>query len=411
MTRNVCVLGGYQTDFSLNWAREGKDLLDLFSDTLHGGLEETKIDACEIESAHVGNFTSELFCNQGHLGGFFTAVEPTMAGVPAMRHEAACASGSMALLSAMAEIESGRYDLVAVLGVEMMRNVSSAQAAAYIGAPAMWAGREGVGVDYPWPHMFGKLGEEYDRRYGLKREHLSAISKINFENAKRNPNAQTRKWSFAEASFSADDEVNPVIDGMIRKHDCSQVSDGGAVVFLASSDKAAKLVARAGRRREDAPRITGWGHKTAHIGFAEKIEAGRDADYVFPHVRAAIVDMYERAGVRGAGDIDGVEVHDCFTPTEYMAIDHLGISAPGEAWKAIENGDIEIGGSTPVNPSGGLIGAGHPVGATGVRMMLDCWRQVTGCAGEYQVSGAQRFAMLNLGGSATTAAAFLVDAA
>ncbi|MEX6633781.1 acetyl-CoA acetyltransferase [Hyphococcus lacteus] len=409
MTRNVRVLGGFQTDFSKNWAREEKDLTALFTETLQGGFEAAHVLPGEVESAHVGNFTAELFCDQGHLGGFFTAAAPEMAGTPAMRHEAACASGSMAMLSAMAEIEAGRYDLVAVLGIEMMRNVPGTQAAAYIGPPAMWAGRECVGVKYPWPHMFGKLGEEYERRYGLKREHLSAISKINFENAKRNPNSQTRKWGFEDASFTADDDVNPVIDGMIRKHDCSQMTDGGAVVFLASDEKAAEIVARAGRTLDDAPRISGWGHKTAHIGLNEKLAESHDAEYVFPHVRSAILDMYKRAGITTTDDYDGVEVHDCFTPTEYMAIDHLGLTAPGEGWKAIERGDIALGGKLPINPSGGLIGCGHPVGATGVRMMLDCWKQVTERAGDYQVTNAKRFGMLNLGGSATTAAAFMLD--
>ncbi|WP_411817854.1 acetyl-CoA acetyltransferase [Hyphococcus sp. DH-69] len=409
MSRNVRVIGGFQTDFSKNWAREEKDLTALFTETLHGGLEAAHINSGEIESAHVGNFTAELFCDQGHLGGFFTAAAPEMAGTPAMRHEAACASGSMALLSAMSEIEAGRYDLVAVLGVEMMRNVPGAQAAAFIGSPALWAGRECIDVKYPWPHMFGKLGEEYERRYGLKREHLSEISRINFENAKRNPNSQTRKWGFDEKSFTSDDEANPTIDGMIRKHDCSQITDGGTVVFLASDEKAAEIVARAGRTLSDAPRISGWGHKTAHIGLNEKLDESRDAEYVFPHVRAAILDMYRRAGIDGPAGVDGFEVHDCFTPTEYMAIDHLGITAPGEAWKAIEAGDVALGGKSPINPSGGLIGCGHPVGATGVRMMLDCWKQVTDRAGDYQVENAQRFGMLNLGGSATTAAAFVLD--
>jgi acetyl-CoA C-acetyltransferase len=108
--------------------------------------------------------------------------------------------------------------------------------------------------------------------------------------------------------------------------------------------------------------------------------------------------------------LDGIETHDCFTTTEYMAIDHYGLTAPGESWKAIEEGVIARNGSTPINPSGGLIGLGHPVGATGVRMMLDCAKQVTGKAGDYQVDGAKKFGMLNIGGSTTTVASFVVEA-
>ena len=87
-----------------------------------------------------------------------------------------------------------------------------------------------------------------------------------------------------------------------------------------------------------------------------------------PHVRGAVLDAFDRAGVT-LDDLDGIEVHDCFTPSEYLAIDHIGLTGPGETWKAIENGEIEIGGRLPINPSGGLIGGGHPVGATGVRML------------------------------------------
>ena len=92
-----------------------------------------------------------------------------------------------------------------------------------------------------------------------------------------------------------------------------------------------------------------------------------------------------------------------------MAIDHLGITAPGESWKAIEDGSIEIGGALPINPSGGLIGTGHPVGATGIRMTLDAFKQVTGTAGDYQVEGANAVQTLNIGGSTTTTVSFIVD--
>ncbi len=408
MTDGVYVLGGYQTDFARNWAREGGDLFAMVKETIEGGLSAAELEPSDIECAHVGNFTSEIFCNQGHLGGFFAAVDPHFTGMPASRHEAACASGSMALLSAMAEIEAGRYDLIAVLGVEMMRNVPGDQAAANIGPPAMWAGRECVGVKYPWPHMFAQLGDEYDRRYGLKNEHLAEIAKINFDNARANPNAQSRKWSFTDESFSQDDEANPVIDGRIRRTDCGQITDGAAIVFLANAQKAADYAKRRGGALEQLPKIEGWGHRTAHIALEPKLEASADADYVFPHVRQAVQDAVGRAGFESANDLDGVEIHDCFTTTEYMAIDHLGLTAPGESWKAIEEGVIRRDGATPINPSGGLIGLGHPVGATGVRMMLDCAKQVSGKAGDYQIEGAKKFGMLNIGGSATTIASFVV---
>ena len=107
-------------------------------------------------------------------------------------------------------------------------------------------------------------------------------------------------------------------------------------------------------------------------------------------------------------DLDLVETHDCFTMSEYMAIDHFGITPPGESWKAVESGDLEIGGRIPVNPGGGLLGGGHPVGATGVRMLVDSFKQVTGQAGGYQVPDARRAATLNIGGSTTTTVSFVV---
>ena len=110
----------------------------------------------------------------------------------------------------------------------------------------------------------------------------------------------------------------------------------------------------------------------------------------------------------GLDDLDGFEVHDCFTPSEYVAIDHIGLTGPGESWKAIEGGEIELGGRLPINPSGGLIGGGHPVGASGVRMMLDAAKQVSDLAGDYQVGGARRFGTLNFGGSTATTVSFVI---
>ena len=411
MPEPVYILGGYQSDFARNWAREGLEIADLFRETLLNGLEATRLDAGEVNAAHVGNFTAELFCDQGHLGGFFTASDPAFWGKPASRHEAACASGSMAALAASAEIEAGRYDLVAVLGIEMMRNVPGAQAAKNIGGPAMWSGHEWQDVRYPWPAVFAELGDEYERRYGLKFEHLAEISRINFENARRNPNAQTRDWTFSNASFTEDDEANPPIEGRIRRQDCGQVSDGAAVVFLASERRAREYAERRGLSLEDLARIDGWGHATAHIAYEPKIERGRENALVFPHIRKAVDDALSRAGLSAIDQVDGAETHDCFSTTEYMAIDHFGLTAPGENWKAIEDGRIARGGAFPINPSGGLIGAGHPVGATGVRMLLDCAKQVTGAAGDYQVENADKFMTLNIGGSATTIASFIVGRA
>ncbi len=403
----VYILGGWQTDFASNWARQGMDLADAFSEVVGAGLDSVGLDPKDIETGHVGNFVSELFARQGLLGGFFGLVHPDFDGLPTARHEAACASGSVAILAATAEIEAGRYDLACVVGMEQMRNVGGQTAAEYLGAAA-WTGHEFADATFVWPRAFSDLAEEYERRYGLKYEHLMRIAEINFANAKRNPNAQTRQWAFNDRSFTADDEANPVVEGRTRKQDCGQVTDGSAVIFLASEKRAAEYAAKHGIPLESLPRIKGWGHRSAPISYSAKVRASADQDYVFPQVRRAIEDARRRAGVTDLDQIDVVETHDCFTTTEYMAIDHLGLTAPGEAWKAIEAGDIEIGGRLPINPSGGLIGLGHPVGATGVRMALDAFKQVTGQAGDYQVEGAKTCQTLNIGGSTTTTVSLVV---
>ena len=411
MASGIYVIGGYQTDFSANWARSGREIADGIREVLEGGLAATGLEARELDTVHVGNFAAELFCGQGHLGGLVAAAHPDLAGVPASRHEGACASGSLAMLAASAELEAGRYGLAAVLGIEQMRNVPGDEAARLIGPTAMWAGHECLDVKYPWPHVFSELAGEYDRRYGLRSEHLARIAEINFGNARRNPNAQTRRWSFTRESFSDDPVANPVIDGRMRKQDCGQISDGAAIVFLATEPVARAWAARHGRQPGSLARILGWGHRTAPITYAAKLAASRDQPYVFPFVRATIEDAFRRAGLPGVDAIDGIETHDCFTSTEYMAIDHFGITPPGQSWQAIEAGDIEMGGRIPVNPSGGLIGLGHPVGATGARMVLDCYKQVTGTAGDYQVEDAATFATLNVGGSATTTVSFVIGRA
>jgi acetyl-CoA C-acetyltransferase len=407
MPEPVFILGGYQTDFARNWTKENKHFSALMRESVLGALERCEIAPEEVQSAHVGNFAAELYCMQGHLGAFFTEVHPAFSGLPTSRHEAACASGSIALLAASAEIEAGRYDLQAVVGIEQMKTVNAAKGGSYLGTAA-WYEQEADGVEFPFPKLFGKLGDEYDARYGLKDEHLAEISRLNYDNAKLNPLAQTRNWYMNKDHALVRTEDNAAVGGRIRISDCSQVTDGAVTVFLASREYAERYAKGRGLRLDQIPRIKGWGHHTARLRFADKIAESKAAQYVLPHVRATITDAWKRAGIGDVNGVDGIETHDCFTTSEYMAIDHFGITAPGESWKAIERGDLEIGGKHPINPSGGLIGAGHPVGATGVRQVLDAHAQVTGAAGAYQVEGAKNFQTLNIGGSGTTSCSFII---
>src|SRR5262245_43004966 len=403
----VFVLGGYQTDFARNWTKEKKHFSAMMREGVLGALDATDVDPKDVEVGHVGNFAAELYCKQGHLGAFFVEVDPIFSGLPTARHEAACASGSIAILAALAEIEAGWYDLSCVVGIEQMKTVAPAEGGDYLGTAA-WYEQEAKGVEFPFPKLFGKLGDEYDKRYGLKDEYLAGISTINYANAKLNPGAQTRTWYMNKNHACARDDYNAQIGGRIRTADCSQVTDGSAAMFLASRKYAEKYAKARGISVESLPRIKGWGHHTSRLRFADKVEESKNAEYVLPHVRSTITDAWRRAGIADVNGIQGIETHDCFTTSEYMAIDHFGITKPGESWKAVEEGWLEIGGKYPINASGGLIGAGHPVGCTGVRQLLDSYKQVTATAGEYQIEGAKNVQTLNIGGSGTTSVSFVV---
>lgn len=401
------VLGGAQTDFARNATREGLGLTDLLGEAARGALLAADLEPGDVDVAHVGNFAAEIYSGQGHLGGLLVDAVPGLEGIAISRHEAACASGSMAVLAATADLAAGRADVALVVGVELMRADGGFAAQAALSA----AGRahdEVVGLEHPWPKLFSDVADEYDRRYGLDHVHLAAIGRKAFANARRNPLAQARTWSVGDATFAADDETNPVVAGRLRRSDCSQVTDGAAAVVLATPSYAARWAAARGRAVEDLARIDGWGHRTARMTMADKMAASADQPYVFPHLRGAALDAFARAGIASVDELDAVETHDCFTISEYAALDHLGITPPGQSWQAIEDGRTELGGPLPVNASGGLLAGGHPVGATGVRMLWDASRQVTGTAGDVQVEGAQRVATLNLGGSLTTVAAFVV---
>lgn len=408
MTSPVYILGGHQTDFARAWSREGLDISDMTRVATLGALADSRLDPGQVQSIHVGNAFAELQRQQAHLGAMVAQVVPELWGVPAMRHEGACASSSLGILSAMAEIEAGRYDCVLVLGVEEFKNLPGDLASKNQNAAA-WQGREDIDCTFMWPAAFGLLAQEYERRYGLDRRHLNRIAELNYGHAKRNPLAQTRKWNFDPLAFTDDDEANPLIEPGTRRQDCGQITDGACAVVLASARFAKAHAERTGQDFARMARISGWGHRNAGLRLLDKFERSRGQTYVFPHLRQAIEDAWQRAGVPDISGIDGVETHDCFTTTEYVAIDHLGLSAPGQSWQAVESGVIEPGGACPINMSGGLIGCGHPVGATGSRMLLDAARQVTGQAGPMQIEGARRLQTLNIGGSCATVVSFVVS--
>ena len=406
----VFILGGAQTDFERNWKKEGKGMVALLKEAVADGLENAGLSFSDVANLNkenrvacfVGNFIAEKYTDQGHLGAFLTEVDKAFYGVPSARYEAACASSSVAIDAAQTKIKNGDYDVAIVVGWELMKTVDSKKGGDYLGHAAYYE-KEGRGIELPFPKLFGKLADETLKKYPELDEKrymdaLARISVINYDNAKRNPLSQTRKWfmSFDQASMRGTD-TNPLVGGKLGVSDCSQVTDGAAVVVLCSE----KFVEE--RKITGKPVIKGYGHRTAPMLFEKKIADNEDSEYILPWTRQAVLDAYRRSGL-SVDDIDVFETHDCFTSSEYAAISAFGLTKPGKEYEAVEDGTV----AKKINPSGGLIGCGHPVGASGARMLLDLYKQVTGTAGRYQVSGVKNAMMLNIGGSATTNYVFVV---
>ena len=323
MSNPVFILGSYQTDFAKPWARSGQDISDLVREAALGVLAESRVDASDVGSIHVANAFAELQRGQAQMGAMPASVLPELIGIPSMRHEAACASGSVAVLAAMSEIEAGRYDCVLVLGAEEERNTSGDQASVNMNA-AGWVGHEHMPGRYLWPRVFGELNREYRRRYGLQPWLLHAIAENNFRNARLNSCAQTRDWKFSDASFSDDDEVNPEIEPGVRRNQCSQITDGAAALILASANFARS---HAGKRNVDynrMPRILGWGHRSADLSFQAKLDRADPNGLMFPHVADAMRDALRRAECADVNALDGIELHDCFAMNEVLLIEHAG---------------------------------------------------------------------------------------
>ncbi len=409
----VYIIGGDQTDFERNWTKEGKNIIALLREVLTDGLAEAGVTYNDITALNkenkigcfVGNFIAEKYVNQGHLGALLTEVNPAFFGVPSARYEAACASGSAALDAAITKISNDDYDLAVVVGWELMKTVDSKTGGDFLGYAA-YCEKESKNTDFPFPKLFGKLADEILRKYNTDEERfmnaLADISAINYANAKRNPKAQTRRWFMnKKQAESRGIETNPYIGGRLAVSDCSQITDGAAVVVLASE----KFVNT--HNIKNTAVVKGYGHRTAPMLFDKKMLEAKESKYILPWTRQAILDAYKRSGL-SVNDIDFFETHDCFTSSEYISISAFGLTEPGKEYEAVESGMIAFNGSKPVNPGGGLIGCGHPVGASGVRMFLDLYKQVTGKAKEYQIRKAYNGMMLNIGGTATSNYVFVV---
>ena len=227
-----------------------------------------------------------------------------------------------------------------------------------------------------FPKLFARIAQIYREHYGLTDEQLSLVSAKNYAHAHRNPLAQMR-----DAAFPPPD--NSVVAPPLTVGHCSPITDGGAALVLCS-ERVAKQLGRTGVR------LLGYGHSTDYLTLDRK-----DAP-TFTIADRATEQAYKMANLTPR-DVDGADVHDCFSISEIIAYELLGFAERGKGAELLERGAASF-----VNPGGGLIGDGHPVGATGVRQVVEAYLHLTERAGERQIPGATRYLTFNVGGTYTT---------
>lgn len=407
--RRVFILGGANTPFigkghpDFIWKnhpdfgkRENPGLEELLRQAVEACIAVTGVDPDRIERGYVGNFVGELFSKQGHLGAALAGSHPSLAMKPMTRTEGACASGGLAMLCGMDAIRAG-CDAVLIAGVEVQTTESARVGADYLARAAHYARQRSID-DFTFPALFGRRTRIYRERFGATEEDIGRAAVKAYGNANRNPLAHMRARKMDLETASAASEKNPCFlqnaeyAPYIKMSDCSQVSDGASALILVSEEGLRGM----GKALADAIEIVGVGHSTASLY--------EDGDLTQLHTTSnAVKKAYQAAGV-GPRDIQVGEVHDCFTVTELLMYEALGLVAPGEGASLLKAGATAIDGDVPVNTGGGLVGFGHPVGATGVKQPLEIWRQMKGRCGDYQVKNQPRVGITaNMGGDDRTA--------
>lgn len=382
MIHDVAIVGMGCTPFRDHWDSSADDLL---VDAVHEAVGTVAgLDLHQVDAFWVGT--------QGSGMSGQTLSKPLrLKGKPVTRVENYCATGSEAFRNAAFAVASGAYDIVMATGVEKLKDSS------FSGLTATWPPADGSDVDWTAPGGFSLLAPAYQAAHGLEdgtlRETLTAIAVKNHAHGVLNERAQFRKAVDAAAV-----ERSPRIAGPLRVMDCSGVSDGAAAAILV--------------RAQDAHLYTDHPIYLRGMGFVSGAGEGLATDgydfTTFPEVVEAARVAYEQAGVTDpATQISLAEVHDCFTPTELVLMEDLGFSERGQGWKDVLAGRYTLQGELPVNTDGGLKSFGHPIGATGLRMMYECWLQLRGEAGERQVADARLALTQNLGGQPGSCVAFV----
>src|SRR5881394_1429752 len=408
MSEPVYVLGGTRTDFKRNLKKEGKTIRHLIVEAGKKALEDAKIEAGEIQAGAVGNFNSGQFTKQWQLGAFIPEIDPKLRGIPTMHTEAACASGALSVLLGAQWIMGGLYDAVLVVGAEQQKTMSSLDGSDVLGAAADYHNEKPEYGDFMFPKLFGRIAQIYIDKYGAKESDLATVAWKNYAHAKLNPLAQMRDADLTLDCASQISDKNPSVAPPLKVSDCSQITDGAASVVLVSG----KYLEKIGREKKKTPRLLGFGHATDYLPLDKK-----DAP-TFSIARKAAEQAFSMANMKPR-DLHGADVHDCFSITEIVVYEILGLAEPGKGAELAKSGATTLPQvrhekmrgqfpfEIPVNAGGGLIADGHPVGATGVRQVVEMFKQICEEAGERQVSGAKTVMTFNMGGSLTTSVAMI----
>ena len=371
----VAIVGVGQTKFGENWHQSLKQMA--FESSM-AALRDAKIERKDIGALFVGNMASGRFTGQEHLGS--VVAESLGINVPAANCEAACASGALAFKQGWLAIQSGKYDIVLVTGVEKMSDVKVEEASlSLMGAGDQeWEGSAGL----TFAGAYALMARAHMNKFGTTQEQLAMVAVNNHKNGAKNPFAQFKFPITMEAALNA-----PLVADPLRLYDCSPITDGSAALILASENAAKKFESPVWVKTVEQASDTLALHNRASI----------------VELRAAEIAAKKAYGVVniGAGDIDVAEVHDCFTINEILCIEALGFSERGMGGKFVEQDKISIDGEKPINITGGLKAIGHPVGATGVRQLVDLTKTLRGDMKEFQ--GAELGLALNVGGSGATA--------
>ncbi|MEM2281979.1 MAG: thiolase domain-containing protein [Candidatus Hadarchaeales archaeon] len=377
--RKVAIIGAATTKFGELWWSSFRELM------MEAGLralEDAGLGREDVQALYLGNMSGGQFIRQEHLASLI-ADQAGLAPLPCTRVEAACASGGLALREAMIAVASGLYDIVVAAGIEKMSDVLTEEATGALASASdqEWEAFNGA----TFPALYALMARRHMYEFGTTEEQMAMVAVKNHNFASKNPCAQ-----YHTKITVRDVLESPVVCSPLKLLDCSPISDGAACVVLAPADQAKKYT--------DTPiLIAGSGHATDSLALH-----GRRSLVQLDATVEAARQAYRMAGI-SPSEVQVAEVHDCFTIAEIMAIEDLGFCKKGEGGKMTEEGQTDLGGKVVVNPSGGLKGKGHPVGATGIAQAVEIVLQLRGEAGKRQVEGAQIGLTHNVGGTGGTA--------